>query len=465
MLTNTSTPGTDDWWVMELAAEFGGDLPRMHKLKSYVDGTNALPDEADQSMREAYRQFIHTSRLNMADLVVSSKVSRIKPQGFRTAAAGDTDGDSAAWATWKRSGMKVGGRDFFKDGGTYGAAFLTCTGPQTPNPAAQPLIVPSNGWTTVTRQFALRPWMSEAALQVGFDPINQVELLTLFRPGYMRMAMRDAKKSSVPSNGRKWTPGRSWAWVSEPIPLGYTDDVPVFKLSGPDGMGMFEKHIDSLDRITTDIRDRLTITAMQAFRQRGIETDKNGLPDVYPDDHPQAGQKIDYNDLFKAGPAALWMLPVGAKVWESAVTDITPMLAATKDDTKYFAAVSSTPLYILSPDSENVSAQGSKAAGESFATSVEEWTERADMPLALALSTGFLAQGDRVRAAVGDIETIWAPVDRASLQEKASAASQAKAGGMPQRMIDEKIWGFSPSEIAQARQDRTDEAFDLATAS
>jgi hypothetical protein len=86
MLTETSIPGTDDWWLMQLAADFGADLPRLHRMQSYADGTNDLPEEADQNMRDAYRRFLHTSRLNLADLVVSTKVSRMKPQGFRTAA-------------------------------------------------------------------------------------------------------------------------------------------------------------------------------------------------------------------------------------------------------------------------------------------------------------------------------------------------------------------------------------------
>lgn len=460
MLTETSVPGTDDWWVMQLAADFGLELPRLHRLKTYSDGTNALPEETDQAMRDAYRRFIHTSRLNLADTIVSTKVSRMRPLGFRTAAPGDLNGDAAAWATWKRSGLKVGARDFFRDAGIYGSAYLTTTGPSRPTAGAEPLVIPSNGFSTVTRQNVLRPWLADAALQVGYDEINNVDLLTLFRPGYMRMAMRPAEKSSIPANGKRWSPGRGWMWVGDRVPLGYTAEVPVFKMSGPDGMGMFEKHLDTLDRITIGIRDRLTISAMQAFIQRGIES--GDLPDVYPDDHPQAGHRIDYNEVFKAGPAALWLLPAGAKMFEGKVTDITPLLMAARDDIKTLAGVSSTPLFILSP--ENASAEGAKSGSEAFATSVEEWIDRADMPLALAQSAAFQAQGDAVRSVVGEIETIWALVDRSSLQEKSAAAASAKAGGMPQRMIDEKIWGLSPAEIAQARQDRSDEQFELAAA-
>lgn len=461
MLTQTSVPGTDDWWLMKLAVDFGLDLPRMYQMKSYAEGTNALPDEVDPAMREAYRKFIHLSRLNMAELIVSARTNREKPLGFRTAAPGDDMGDSAAWKMWKRNGMKVGARDFFTAAGNYGSAYLTTTGPQAPSVDAQPLIVPSDGFSTITSPFELQPWKSEAALKVGWDPINQVDILTLFRGGYMRQAMREGRKSSVPSNGRKWTPGRGWDWVSDPVPLGYTTEVPVFRLTGPGGMGMFEKHLDSLDRITDGIRQRLTITAMQAFKQRAVKGD---LPDVYPADHPQAGQRIDYDSIFKAGPAALWRLPLGADIWESTVTDITPILSGSKDDIKNLAAASSTALYMLSPDAAGGSAEGASLARESLTFSVEEWIDRAEIPITLALGTGFLAQADMVRAAVGDIEIIWAPVDRSSIIERAAASAQAKTGGLSQRMINEKIFQLTPSEIAQEEQNRNDELFAQAAA-
>lgn len=461
MLTQTSVPGTDDWWLMQLATDFGADLPRMYQMKSFADGTNVLPDEADAGMREAYRKFLRRARLNAAELIVSARTNRMKPLGFRTAAPGDDLGDSAAWTMWKRNGMKVGARDFFTDAGTYGSAYLTTTGPSKPAADAQPLIVPSNGFKTVTRPSELQPWLSDAALQVGWDPINQVDMLTLFRGGYMRQAMRAGKRSSVPANGSKWSPGRGWDWVSDPVPLGYTEGVPVFRLSGPGGMGMFEKHLDALDRVTTTILDRLTITAMQAFKQRAIKGD---LADVYPADHPLAGQKINYDDLFKAGPAALWRLPSGLDIWESTVTDITPILTATKDDMKHLAAVSSTPLYILAPDAENGSAEGAKLADKTLKFSVEDWQDRAEMPIVLSLATGFQAQADPVRAATGDIEIIWSPVEQATMLDRAQASAQAKAGGLSQRMINEKIFQLTPSEMAQEEQNRNDELFAQAAA-
>lgn len=462
MLEDVGTPGSDDWFLMELAIQYGNDLPRLVKLKSYSDGTNVLPDEVDPGMKDAYRRFIHMSRLNLADLVVASKVSRLRPLGFTTAAPGDTDGDAAAWSTWKRSGMKVGVRDFFKDAGIYGSAYLTTTGPAVPSSTAEPLIVASNGFSTATIQNSVQNWLSDAMLQVGYDLINQVEILTLFRAGYMRQAMREAKKSSVVLNGKRWTPGRNWDWVSDPIPLGYTDGVPGCKMSGPDDMGMFEKHLDSLDRITNGIRDRLTINAMQAFKQRAIKGD---LPDVYPPGHQLAGQKVPYNEIFEVGPAALWRLPPGVEIWESSVTDTQGILNGSKDDVKNFSAVSSTPMYILSPDAVNASAGAADKSAEAFETSVEEWQDRAEMPIALALSLSFLAQGDATRAAIGEIGIDWSPVSRSSINEKSQAASAAKTGGSSQAFINKSIWGMSPEQLKQERQDRTDEQFEAPIAS
>jgi hypothetical protein len=92
MLEQTTVLGSDDWWLVQLAADFGADLPRLYRMQSYADGTNALPDEADAAMKDAYRRFIHMSRLNMAELIVAARVNRMKPLGFRTAATASKSG-------------------------------------------------------------------------------------------------------------------------------------------------------------------------------------------------------------------------------------------------------------------------------------------------------------------------------------------------------------------------------------
>lgn len=456
LLTQTTVAGTDDWWLMRLATEYGARLPRLRMLQSYHEGENTLPDEWDAGMREAYRRFLHLSRLNMAELIVGARVDRMKPLGFRTAAPNDDTGDQAAQANWGRSQLAVGIQDFFTDAGIYGEAYLTTTGPSSPSPEAQPLIIPSNGWTTITSPFADRWWMAEAALTVGYDPTVGAEVLTLFRPGYMRQAFRQVRSSSIPKNGSPWIPGRGWGWASDPILLGYTQDVPVFTGAGRGSKGMFERHLDTLNRISQRIRDQLTITAMQAFRQRAIDGD---LPEFYPAGHPLEGQRVNYDEIFKAGPAAMWRLPTGAKMWESAVTDITPIGTAIKDDVRHLAGVSRTALYILSPDAAQGSAEGASLAREALVFSTEDWMGRMDVAMHQALATAFLAQGDVVRGQASQIQTIWESPERASAQERANAYSQVGAK-LSTQMAQEKILQLSPDEIARDREYRDREAFE-----
>lgn len=462
LLNETSVPGTDDWCVMQLAQEYGAGLPRLHRLRSYVDGTALLPIHATSiSMRDAYLRFVKRARLNLAEQTVAARVNRQRVLGFRTAAPGDVTGDKAAMANWKRSKMKVGSRDLFGDFATYGAGYLVMTGGQVPSPDGRPLMVPSSPWSTISRQIATEPWMTDFGLTLGFDEITGAETLTLFRRGYIRVAARAAKKSTIPNDGKRWLPGRGWEWLSDPIPLGYTNDNAMVRISLKDEMGVFEAHTDDLDRINSGILERCTIVAMQAFRQRAI---RGNLPKVYPPDHELAGQTIDYESMFSAGPAALWMLPDGAEVWESAVTDTTPLIAGSKFDVTMYAAATSTPLYTLMPDADNVAAGAADLAREGIIFAVEEMNDRAELGIALAQSLNFQALGDTVRADPDQIETIWASVARLGVQEQSLAASQAKAGGMPQRMIDEKIWQMSPAEIEQARTDRTDELFEASQA-
>jgi hypothetical protein len=468
LLTLAGTPGTDDWFLVTIAAEMGANFPRLHKLRRYREGDAPVPGEASASMRDAYVSFVNMSRLNMCDLIVNAKTNRQKAVGFRTAAVGDELGDDAAWATWKRSHMAVGSRRLFADAGHYGDAFVSVIGTDTPGSDGSlldPYMVPSNGWTTWTMQDALRPWLALAAITVGYDPIMGVDRILLYRAGQggqsatLRVAEKPTSKSTIPNNGQAWKPGVDWTWTGAPIYLNYTQDVPVVRYSTLTRMGFYETHLDSIDRYNDGIKQRLTITAMQAFRQRAIKGD---LPSVYPADHENAGEPIDYNEIFKAGPAALWMLPDGADIWESATTDITPLLAASKDDLRNIAAVTGTPLYTLSPEGASGSATGAEVARETLTFGVEELNDIASEVFAQAHSLAFQASRDTSRTDPAQIETIWASIDRASIIDRATGAKSAKEGGATQRMIDEKVFGLTPAEQRQAEQDRQDEAFLLA---
>lgn len=462
MLTQTTITGSDDWWLMREATDLGADFPRLFKLQSYADGTNGVPSQASPQMAAAYAQFVKRCRLNFADTIVSAVTARQTPVGFRTAAAADEDGDKVAMATFKKSHLDVYGKDVFEDVGTFGRGYTLNDG--------QGQILRLSPWNAFTESSPMTPWSPDAGIMVGFDPVEQADIITLFRPAgtaadgstapaYSRRAVKLVKRvTSIPSNGNVWTPGNDWDWIEDPQPITWLQDVPLVDYVARKGMGQYEAHIDTLDRINQTILDRLTITAMQAFRQRAVTGE---LPETYPSNHPLAGQRVNYNDVFQAGPAALWILPTGADIWESQVTDITAILSAVDKDLKYLAAVSSTPLYILSPDAASGSAAGADLADAMLNAKVKDLNVRMGISLDRAMAQSFAAQGDTTRSDASQIETMFAEPDELSWAEKAAAAAQAVTS-MSRKAIAKYIYGLTPSQIEEEEQNWSDQTFEQA---
>jgi hypothetical protein len=440
---------------MRLANQLGAGLPRMGKLTQYRDGDALLPENAwDAGTRESYMRWLRRSRLHVVETIRDARTNRQRPIGFRTGAVGDEAGDLAAWKHWKRNRMKVQSRQFFNDTADFGSAYLLTM----PAPDG-PLWNVRNGWTTITEPDGMRPWLTAAGITVGYDAIAGAEVIILHRPGYYRVAYRPTKVPSLPQNGTRWHPGQGWEWASGPIRTASADAL-LQRNKTVDGFGVYEKHLDSVDRINEITLITLTLLVMQAFRQRGI---KGNLPERYPEGHPQAGEEIDYNELFKAGPAALWLLPMDADVWESNPVDITPIYTFRRDELKTLMSATHTPQDIFDGESGNQSAMGSQISREPLIHAVQAMNDQAEVALTQGMAQAFEIDGDAIRADVTELEVIWGKISPATLQEKAEAV--AKMGGKPsQRYINSEVLEMSPAQQRQDEQDRTTEMFQAALA-
>jgi hypothetical protein len=203
--------------------------------------------------------------------------------------------------------------------------------------------------------------------------------------------------------------------------------VPIYPFVNRGSLGEFETHLDVLDRINWDVLQRLVIMAMQAYRQRATKGD---LP---PED--EQGNEIDYAEMFKPGPGALWQLPDGVELWESQVTDLAPVLAASKDDITHLAAVTRTPMSTLMPDSQNQSAEGAAFAREGLVFKTGDRVERATAQWD-AVMGGALAIEQGLSRPVADVYTQFLPVERQSLAERADANSKLQDIPWRDRMTD-----------------------------
>lgn len=450
MLTQASVSGSDDQMLMKLGLQLAGGLGRYQKLRAHWMGAAPVLDGGNTKIDAAYARFLNMSRLNMADLIVTTATDRMNVTGFVTSTVGDVEGDSEAEQLWRAAYGPIVSGEVFNDMGVYGCGYGIVA-----RDVDRPVLLRGEPWNTAVKVSPMDPWTPESAVNYSFMEDEQLEVLTLFRPGTQRQAVRRADSPSLTADSTSWLMSEDWSWAdTAPVSLDWTDRVTVVPALAPNGVGQFEKHMDSLDRINSKIYQRLVIIVMQAFRQRALRGD---LPQTYPANDPlgRAGQSIDYSKILQAGPAAMWMLPAGVDIWESATTDITGLLNDSKDEIKTLAAVTKTPLYVLVPDAQTGSAEGASLARETLVEKVEKLDTYAGAFMSRIMSLMFAAAG---HPRTDMVQAVWAPPDKSSMAEKAQAASQLK-NILPMRTIWREVLQFSPSEIEQIEQDAADDQF------
>lgn len=495
-LTDIETRGSDDWYVSYLGKQLGAKFPHLYELKKYKTGEAPVRDIEDATVRDTVTRFWNMCRLNFADRIVSAVTSGKKPVGFRTAAADDEMGDQIAQSAWRANKMDLQYRDLADFEGTYGSAYAIVTqndvadqqqdlvrqlGDTEGDESAQssgekvstdqyPVMNVVSPFNCITIQNTTRPWVTDTAILLGRDDVAGIDTITLFTRDGWRVAYKIAEeKSSIPTDGSTWDPGSDWDWLSEKVPYSWTNEVPVVLFQNKDGIGEFEAHTDSLDRINHGILNRLVIASMQAFRQRaitpGTAEGAENLPRTYPDDDERAGEAINYDEIYKAGPASLWFLPKGAQIWESANIDITQFLTEVESELKFLAGAAGIPLYVLSPDAADGSAAGANLAKETLVQACLDRIARDESALARMQYFVFKAMGDEARANEAEITVIWQPVSPDSQLDKATAGAAARNGGLSRRMTNEVFLQLTPEQQEREVQYIQDEALEDAISS
>lgn len=460
------TPDTDEWWITRLSQKLGERLPRIRELEAWMEGNPpsiARPDDESNPGFERIRRF---ARLNLAELIINAPLYRMQPLAFKTAAAGDENGDAEAARHWKQNDMKVGSSEILEWMLTFADSYASVGLRNPADRKSGPLIRPEHPAQTITEDDPNNPGYALAALKIYRDDLTESDVAVLYRENYYRVARSTTRQSQLPrENQMRWkmSPG-SWEWDAPEVddqevletedgdlvnPT-YTEFPPIHRFRNRQGKGEFEKHLATLERINHTILQRMIIIAFQAFKQRGIK----GVPNTDKD-----GKEIDYKDIFQSDPGAVWILPEVAEFWESGQADIGPVLTAVKDDIIHLAVSSSTPLFSVVPDAANGSAEGAALQREGLIFKTEASIALADGAFCRVMGSVFEVIGDMERADVYQIEGLWASPRRSSLAERATAAVQASVAGVPWRTRMELFVELTPSQIAEAEQQRLDDAF------
>ena len=467
-------PDGDGLVLTRLATRLQNRIPDLCTLKTFYDGREqvplqSVPKSATSTASAIYRRFVDICPLNLAHTIVDAVVTSQHPTGFRLG-ADKTMRSTEADDMWDKCGMDVRALNMFMDASLYGAAYA---------------MVFSKGSPSYIQR--LSPWTTEisddkdSAIVYGWSEDEQVERITLYRiirnddgqiqKVYSRTAKHERKARTLPSDSVddedtvygianddsqkrpqleaqfEWEGASSdgdWAFA---VKCGC---LPIVKMTTPNGKGQFESSLKTLKSIDQQRFQRLCIQEMQAFKQRWVQGD---MPEYYQKNDPavkanraRAGDKIDYSELFEMGPAALWLLPADAKIGESSITDITPIVTAASSDIKHLAGSTGTPLSILSPDTAG-SAEGAK---------LRDMNMRANDTFVLLLKMALTALGSN--ASEERFETTWEPIDLPTELEMAEAASQVK-GVIPLKTIARRFLHMTETEIAEMIQDAQDTSF------
>jgi hypothetical protein len=413
-------------------------------LDTYYRGENGIPVHADKAVRQAYQRLMQMSRTNFAELIVEAVRERMKPVAFRTGALGDEAGDAEAWRIWQANSLDADSSLIFRASLSMSMAYVIVGGPDPEIEA--PLITPEDPREVIVEHDPSRRRKARAALKVFCDDTYGVERAYLFLPGLVFKASRKLEQGAALDSSR-------WAWdanTPEMLRSDLRDVVPVVAFPNKADMsgrptGEFESHLGLLDRINFTILTRLEIATLQAFRQRAVK----GVPTQDP-----SGNDIDYDDIFSADPGALWLLPATAELWESGTVDLGPI----RDDVQDVAAVTRTPLFYLTPDATNGSAEGASLAREGLVFKTSDRLVEKGEPLEQVMSLAFRFAGDTVRANRRDMEVLWAPPERFSLAERYDAASKAQAAGVPWHTVMTDILQFSPQQVERMAGERSADA-------
>lgn len=446
-MIDVNEPQSPGWWLKRLAHELLERRERYDTLQSYIDNTTEIetPSGMSSSSRAAYQRLRHLSRTNFAELIVEAPRERMRPSGFRTGASGTEATDQEAWRIWQANSLDADSAIVHRTCLTLGEAYVI-VGLKDPELDA-PTITAEDPREVIVEHDPIRPRKAIAALKMFRDRAAGLEVAYLYLPGRVLRARR-VMGMEMKTGVTHFSPVE-WNWDEGETELP-GDVIPVVRfVNKPNlrgrGLGEFEAHTTVLDRINHQVLQRLEVAAMQAFRQRAIK----GVPDT-----DEQGNPISYDNVFEASPGAIWLLPPDSDLWESGQVDLGPIRAAIADDVQNLAAVTRTPLYYLSPDAANGSAEGASLAREGLVYKVEDRISQLTESWEQVMRLAFLFAGDTERAKVGDTEVLWAPAERFSLAERFDAATKATSAGVPFRTVMQSILQFSPQEVDRMQAER-----------
>lgn len=413
-----------------------GLRPPLEVLWDYFTGEPPL-SEVQRGFDDYMRRILRTGRLNIAGLLVSSTGARLSLRGFQTAEANDEAGDQLAREMMTETGLAMVSRDAHDFMLALGEGYILATAPED-----------GEKWPTATAEDPRQVITAEdpatgaprGGLKMYRDDWDAADVAFVYLPEddgscTVQKLIRRGARSCITDGPFRLDP-KAWDLDGDED---HADRFPIVRLRNKRGIGEFEEHLDSLDRINDKIFNEWWTGKMQAHRQRAVK----GLPET-----DEKGEEVDYSDAFSADPGAIWQLPEGVEFWESQPLDMTGITNSIKQDLERLAAATSQPLHTITPDAATGSAEGASLMREEHIFKIEDRRDRVTPPWARFASIMFdFANQKESRSG---ILPIWGPAQRYSMTEKSQGASQVQRV-LPLEAIWKDVLQYDPAEIPNLR--------------
>jgi hypothetical protein len=416
-------------------------------LWSYKTGDAPLP-QIKEEYADVFREVIRKARSNYAPMCIAAMLDRLELQDVSTLADDDTDGDDLAADIMDETGFVAVSKDWFAQGLSMGESYAMVVpgvegGDMLSTGKPSPTIHAIDPRRCIGIPDLNNPVRLRAAVVHQYDPMTQARTAFLFLPGLKWTLNYD-------SDSDNWTLADIEPEVIEGLDA--LGGIPIVRFENLDGLGEYEPHIDLLDRINDVTLQRIIGFWYQALRQRVLAGDE----DDEDEDSPESqATPADKDKLFKAGPGEVWQIPADFKFQELQQADFGPLLNGKRDDVKEFAAVTSTPLHLITPDAANGSAEGAGLMRESLTAKVRDRRARFTPPLKLLWRMVFAMAGAEDRGS--KMRLHWGPIEFHTLAEMGAASTGAQ-GTLSTEDRCERIWDMSPDETARNMQRLTSDA-------
>ncbi|WP_300680743.1 hypothetical protein [Nocardioides sp.] len=472
-MIDTEEPNSPGWWLKYLSGKLhdrragrsGAQRynrrglkpskvrPGLELLDDYLRGDPPLREDIHRDWAPEFREHCRIGRLNVAPRIVSATTNRMGLRDFRTAAANDELGDEKARDLMRHNQLRLRARQVHDDMLGLGDAYTIITPPDG-----------TRSWSLITAETPLEciteddPATGEvlAGLKMFRNEPLGIDYAYLFLPGALYVAFCEVPTSTLFAGRKPFVLADRWDWDFDKFDTIPNNRVAMVHFENKNGRSEIEGHLEHLDRINDRIFNEWWTSKIQAFRQRALEMAEEdpGEYDDDPDATDEDGRPLDptkwsdddWAGMFTSAPDALWRLPKGAKIWESAQVDNQGAINAIKSDLQWLAFTAAMPLYLITPDAANGSAEGASTQKEEHTFEIGDRRDRAEARWAQTIALAFEFQSDTQRADVSKIEAIWGPMQLFSLQEMSAAANNLR-GVLPTEAIWTDVLQMSPGDV------------------